>query len=341
MYQLARSLLFQLEAEHSHALALAGFRGLGCLPGRISPMRGNGIAGGPARYLGLDFVNRVGLAAGLDKDGEAIEGLARLGFGFIEVGTVTPRPQPGNPKPRLFRLTTKEALINRMGFNNHGVEEMSVRLRRLRRRDRLRGTLIGVNVGKNKDTPLAQAAVDYILCMESVYEYADYLTLNLSSPNTPGLRALQTGEALTSLLGKVSACRSRLAAKSGRRVPLLIKVAPDLMAEDVEEVADAIGRFELDGLIATNTTISRPGVAGERAADEAGGLSGAPLASMAQKTVAAFRDRLGDDVPIIGVGGIVSVTEAQAMLSAGADLLQIYTGFIYQGPGLIRQLVRG
>ncbi len=331
MYAAARSLLFALDPERSHDLALAALAAFGRLPGALAP-----IAGRPRRLMGLEFANPVGLAAGLDKDARAVEGLARVGFAFIEVGTVTPRPQPGNPRPRLFRLSESRALINRMGFNNLGVAAMTERLAALRRRGRLRATLLGVNVGKNKDTPLEQAGADYQRCMEAVYPYADYLTLNLSSPNTPGLRTLQSAASLAPLLEAVKETQSRLATTHGRRVPVLLKIAPDLAHADLDLVAAAVVRFEVDGVIATNTTISRLGVSGPLAA-EAGGLSGAPLQPLALDTVAHLRSVLDRKVPIIGVGGIMDAAGGRAMLEH-SELLQVYTGFIYRGPALVREL---
>lgn len=335
MYALLRSLLFALDAESSHDLAISALQGFGRLPGRIVPR-----AGRPRRLLGLDFANPVGLAAGLDKDARAVEGLARLGFGFVEVGTVTPRPQPGNPKPRLFRLPEARAVINRMGFNNAGVEAMVRRLDAVRSRGLLGATVLGVNVGKNKDTPLESAADDYVLGMEAVYAYADYLTLNLSSPNTPGLRTLQTEAALAPLLGRVKDAQQRFAARHRRQVPVLLKIAPDLAAEDVDTVAAAVTRFGIDGVIATNTTITRPGVEHVPLAAEAGGLSGAPLHPLALAAVSRLRGSLDAAVPVIGVGGIFDAAGGRGMLSAGADLLQIYTGFLYRGPALVRELAR-
>lgn len=341
MYAAARALLFALDPETSHHVALAGLSAFGRLPGALRPLPGR-----PRDLMGLTFENPVGLAAGLDKDARAVEGLARLGFGFVEVGTVTPRPQPGNPRPRLFRLPAQRALINRMGFNNLGVDAMTRRLAALRDRGRLGATLLGVNVGKNKDTPLEDAAVDYRLCMEAVYPFADYLTLNLSSPNTPGLRTLQSEAALAPLLERLKACQSRCAARHGRYVPVLVKIAPDLAAGDLEIIARALVRFEIDGAIATNTTVTRPRLDGEgtgeaaagEASREAGGLSGAPLHRLALATVAELRALLPPTVPIIGVGGIMDVEGGRAMMDRGADLLQIYTGFIYRGPALIREL---
>ena len=341
MFKLLRPLLFQLDEEVSHDVSIAALGCFGCAPGSIRPLTGQGPAGRPVELMGLQFPNRLGLAAGLDKDAQAVEGLARLGFGFVEVGTVTPKAQPGNDKPRLFRLTRHQAIINRMGFNNQGVAAMTGRLEAVRRRNRLGGTLVGVNVGKNKDTPLECAVDDYVRCIEMVYPLADYLTINLSSPNTPGLRSLQSGDELERVLGGVAASREQLAVAHGRRVPLLVKVAPDLHREDVVEVARAIKAHGIDGVIATNTTVTRDGVADSPVAAEAGGLSGRPLTILARQKVAEFRQALGGDIPLIGVGGIVDRLAGEAMFAAGADLLQIYSGFIYSGPGLIRDLVAG
>jgi dihydroorotate dehydrogenase len=335
MYTALRSLLFALQAETSHDVALTALGSFGRLPGPIRPLPGR-----PRRLLGLDFANPVGLAAGLDKDARAVEGLARLGFGFVEVGTVTPRPQGGNPRPRLFRAPEAQALINRMGFNNQGLEAMLPRLAALRRRGRLGATVLGVNVGKNKDTPLAEAADDYAACMTAVYEFADYLTLNLSSPNTPGLRTLQSEEALAPLLDRVKETQQRLGARHRRRVPVLVKIAPDLLADDLQIIAGAVVRFEIDGIIATNTTITRPPEVPASLAAEAGGLSGLPLLPLALQTVGELRRVLPESVPIIGVGGILDAAAGRAMLEQGADLLQTYTGFIYRGPALIRELAR-
>ena len=334
MYLLARPALFALPPEVSHAVTMGGLASYGRLPGPIRPLPGERV-----EKMGLTFANPVGLAAGLDKDGVAVLGLARLGFGYVEIGTVTPKPQPGNPKPRLFRVPDKEALINRMGFNNEGVDEMARRLERLRAGGRLGATLLGVNVGKNKATAEADAARDYVACIDSVYPYADYLTLNVSSPNTPGLRDLQSGSALLGLLDQVTARLATLATRHRRRVPLLLKIAPDLEEPELLQLAAAATQFAVDGLIATNTTIARPGMAGLELAAESGGLSGAPLAPLAQTTVRLLRRAVGADMCIVGVGGITCVDAYQAMRSAGADLAQIYSGLIYRGPGLVRSLV--
>ena len=289
--------------------------------------------------FGLDFANPVGLAAGLDKNARAIAGFARMGFGFVEVGTVTPRPQPGNPKPRMFRLPAHGALINRMGFNNLGAEQMRYEIERARARGWCDRIVLGVNLGKNKDTPLEEADNDYLIGMRRLHDLADYFTLNLSSPNTPGLRTLQSGAALAGLLGRVKEEQQLLARGGGRAVPLLVKVAPDLAQEDVEIIAEQVALAQIDGVIATNTTIARDAVAGTRHADEAGGLSGPPVQAMSLATVRAFRKLLPSGVPIVGVGGLDCPVAAQAMLNAGANLLQIYTSFIYRGPKLVRDIV--
>jgi dihydroorotate dehydrogenase len=339
MYPLLRSLLFSLDAETSHEVTMAALRLYGALPG-FQPGASQAGRETARQLMGMEFAHPVGLAAGLDKDARAVEGLARLGFSFIEVGTVTPQPQPGNPRPRLFRLPEASALINRMGFNNLGMLEMSRRLEALRRRDRLGSTRVGINVGKNKDTPLDVAAADYTACMETLYPYADYLTLNLSSPNTPGLRTLQAGDALATLLERIKDCQAKLAQQHGRRVPVLLKVAPDLALEDLETIARQLVAFEIDGVIATNTTISRPGLQSHPLASEAGGLSGSPLLPLALDVVGQLRQLLGPDVPLIGVGGIMDAEDGRTMLARGADLLQIYTGLIYRGPALVRALSR-
>ena len=333
IYPLLRSALFMLDAERSHEVAIAALAAYGAFPGAPGPLPGR-----QRQFFGLTFRNAVGLAAGLDKEARAVLGLARLGFGHVEVGTVTPQPQPGNPRPRLFRLPGQRAIINRMGFNSGGVAAMARRLATLRDGGRLDGTILGVNVGKNKDTPLEAAAGDYVAGMTAVYGAADYLTLNLSSPNTPGLRTLQSGDALGPLLDTIQEAGAQLAQRHGRRIPVLLKIAPDLLREDLEIIALAVGRHGVDGVIATNTTITRPGLEREPLAAEQGGLSGAPLAPLALATVRTLRTLLGARVPVIGVGGIQSRDAGAAMLAAGADLLQIYTGFIYRGPALVREL---
>ncbi len=332
MYPLARTALFALDPEASHHLTMTGLMAFGRCPGPIRP-----IAGTAREVMGLRFNNPVGLAAGLDKDAIAVLGLARLGFGFVEVGTVTPRAQPGNPRPRLFRAPAQKALINRMGFNNQGLEAMLPRLRQLRQGRRLQQTQLGVNIGKNKDTDNARAGDDYRRCFDAVSAYADYVTVNLSSPNTPGLRALQSAEALKTLLGPLKEQQQALRQRDGKYTPLTVKVAPDLDGDEMEAIAEQLLAFEIDGLIATNTTTSRPGISGPLAT-EAGGLSGAPLHPLALATVSSFAELLSGRIPIIGVGGVDSVAAGRALLQAGAALLQIYSGFIYEGPALVRRL---
>jgi dihydroorotate dehydrogenase len=332
LYRLARPFLFALDAEIAHELTLPSFRlaqrlGLPGLPGRPIP-------GAPVRAMGLEFPNPVGLAAGLDKNGEYIGALAAFGFGFIEVGTVTPRPQPGNPKPRLFRMPEREAIINRMGFNNVGVDRLVENVRNAR----FEG-ILGINIGKNFDTPIERAADDYLACLEKVYPYASYVTVNISSPNTKNLRQLQQADELAALLGQIVKCRDRLARGASRRVPLAVKIAPDLDDEQIGAIAQLAIAFGLDAVIATNTTVSRAGVEGLRHADEAGGLSGAPLRAASTAVVRKLAAALEGRVPIIGVGGILSAADAREKLDAGARLVQVYTGLVYRGPGLVREIV--
>ncbi len=327
LYALARSALFRLDPEVAHDLALKSLSALG--PG--AALLGTGTGRGESRRVfGIDFPNPVGLAAGLDKNGEYIDALAALGFGFLEIGTVTPRPQPGNPKPRMYRLKEHEALINRLGFNNHGVE----RLVRNVERASFRGVL-GINVGKNADTPIERAADDYLACMEAVYGHATYITVNISSPNTKSLRDLQSSERLDELLSAVMAKGAALAARHGRAKPLLVKIAPDLDEDQLAVIADLAVRHRVDGLIATNTTIARDAVAGHAHAQEAGGLSGRPLFAASTRVLARLAALLQGRVPLIGVGGISSGADAHAKISAGASLVQVYTGFIYRGPQVI------
>lgn len=286
--------------------------------------------------MGLKFPNRVGLAAGLDKEGNTIDALGRLGFGFVEIGTITPRPQAGNPKPRLFRLIPHEAIINRMGFNNPGIE---AGVRNVRSSKAFEG-VIGFNIGKNKDTPNENAADDYLACLRAAYPVAGYIAVNLSSPNTPGLRDLQGAEASARLLETLKREQEKLAAEHGRKVPLLFKVAPDLDDQHVADLAKVFADGGLDGLIATNTTLDRAAVASHRYANEAGGLSGKPVLEKSTRVLSGFASHLAGKLTIIGVGGISSVEDARAKLAAGADLIQIYTSFIYQGPALVRDLVK-
>lgn len=336
MYPAARSALFKLDAEVAHELSIKQFSAMprGIAKALFNPC----VADKPVELLGLRFPNPVGLAAGLDKNGECIQAFDAMGFGFVEIGTVTPRPQPGNEKPRLFRLPEHEAIINRMGFNNHGVDALVERAKKARNSGKLQAVL-GINIGKNKDTPNENANDDYLICLRKVYAVADYVTVNLSSPNTPGLRDLQHGEAMDELLTALKAEQAKLEAEHGRYVPVLVKIAPDLTDEEVADVAERLQRTGIDGVIATNTTLSREAVAGHQHADEAGGLSGAPVLQRSTKVVQLLRQNLGKDYPIIAVGGVASEADAAAKKAAGADLVQVYTGFIYQGPKLIADCV--
>ncbi|MEC9407639.1 MAG: quinone-dependent dihydroorotate dehydrogenase [Pseudomonadota bacterium] len=326
MYALARPLLFSLDAEQAHHLTLAALSRAPSLAGLFSQ-----AVEDPCEVMGLRVRNRVGLAAGLDKNATCIDAWSRLGFGLVEVGTVTPRPQAGNPKPRMFRLPEHEAIINRLGFNNDGLD---VVLGNVRRSDRA-GAKLGINLGKNADTPADQALADYQLGMEAAYRDADYLTVNISSPNTKGLRDLQAGDALVDLLNGLAQCRSRLMDASGKRVPVALKIAPDLTDDAVRSIADVVLRFGFDAIIATNTTIQRDQVAGARYADEQGGLSGAPVREASTRVLRVLRQHVGNGCALVGVGGVMSPGDAVAKLDAGADLIQLYTGFIYRGPRLV------
>ena len=327
LYKLARTALFSTDPETAHDLSLESLR-LGHRLGAtrwICRHRDQ-----PVSCMGLEFPNPVGVAAGLDKNGDYFEALGDLGFGFVEIGTVTPRPQPGNPKPRVFRLTEAQAMINRLGFNNKGVDHL---VRRVRRHS-FEG-ILGINIGKNFDTPIEKAAEDYLHCLAKVYPYADYVTVNISSPNTENLRDLQGAQQLDLLLQTVEARRVELADEHGRRVPVAVKVAPDLDPDDIPMIAETVARHGMDAVIATNTTISRAGVEGLRHAEEAGGLSGDPLKPLADRILAAFRSALPAEIGLIGVGGISSGQDAVDKLELGADLVQFYTGMVYRGPGLV------
>ncbi len=337
MYSTLRDLLFLLPPEMSHDVALTALRWgeqLGVTERFVHPVFQ------PAHVFGLRFRNRIGLAAGLDKDARCVAGLLAMGFGFVEVGTVTPRPQPGNPKPRLFRLRKDGALINRMGFNNAGATAMARRLELARSRLDHPGALIGVNIGKNKDTPNDRAVEDYAAALTELHAFADYVTVNISSPNTPGLRDLQEAGALLDLLTRLRSQRDAMARSSGRRVPLLAKLAPDLNEASIDALADVMLQAGIDGVVATNTTISRPPGIDAVLASEAGGLSGEPLEPRALAGVARLAQRLDGRLPIIGVGGIHNVAGARRMIDAGATLVQVYTAFIYQGPNLVRDIAR-
>ncbi|KAF1047817.1 quinone-dependent dihydroorotate dehydrogenase [Xylophilus sp.] len=338
-YALARPLLFRLDPEtaHEHTLDMLA-RGAG------TPLQWawcGETVGDPIELAGLTFPNRVGLAAGLDKNARCIDGLAAMGFGFVEVGTVTPRPQPGNPKPRMFRLPDARALINRLGFNNDGLDAFVANVQRAAvRRTPRRPLLLGLNIGKNAATPIEDATADYLRALDGVYPYADYVTVNISSPNTRNLRALQGDEALDALLGAVAARRGELAARHGRRVPVFVKIAPDLDGDQVGVIAATLRRHGMDGVVATNTTIARDAVRGLAHAEETGGLSGAPVREASNRVIALLRAALGKDFPIIGVGGILSAADAVEKIRAGADVVQIYTGLIYEGPALVSQAAR-
>ncbi len=333
LYSLARPLLFSLDPETAHNLTLPMLRATARLG---IPQRLTHPVQDARNIMGLEFPNAVGLAAGLDKDGAYIDGLSALGFGFIEIGTVTPRAQPGNPKPRMFRLPAAHALINRMGFNNGGVDAFVRNVQSSRFYQEKRGVL-GLNIGKNADTPIERATEDYLICLDKVYPYASYVTVNISSPNTKNLRQLQQASELDDLLSRLKEAQSRLADKHARYVPIVLKIAPDLDQEQVNTIADALLRHRMDGVIATNTTITRDAVQGLAHADEMGGLSGAPVATLSNRVIRSLHQLLGKDIPIIGVGGILSAEDAQAKLDAGASLVQLYTGLIYRGPALVRE----
>jgi dihydroorotate dehydrogenase len=330
LYSLLRPLLFRLDAETSHHLTLATLH-LGHALG-LGKFFGKRAQGKPCQVMGLDFANPVGLAAGLDKNGEYIDALAALGFGFIEVGTVTPRPQPGNPRPRLFRVPQAQAIINRMGFNNHGVDRLIENIRRARYKG-----ILGINIGKNADTPMENTANDYIACLRKVYPFASYVTINISSPNTPGLRVLQQKQELDQLLGVLKEEHKKLAKLFGKHVPLALKIAPDLAPQEIGEIASLLLVHKIDAVIATNTTVSRAGIEGF--SQESGGVSGAPLNQKSTAVIRQLAAALQGQLPIIGVGGIMSGTDAREKFEAGASLVQIYSGLIYRGPELVDEIV--
>jgi dihydroorotate dehydrogenase len=335
-YSLARPFLFGLDPETAHELTM---RSLARLQGTsLEWVYRNSAVDDPVELAGLVFPNRVGLAAGLDKNARCIDGLGALGFGFVEVGTVTPRAQPGNPKPRMFRLPQANALINRLGFNNDGLEAFIANVKQSSFRQK--GRILGLNIGKNATTPIENATSDYLVCLEGVYPHADYVTVNISSPNTSNLRSLQGDEALDGLLRAIAARREALARQHGRRVPVFVKIAPDLDAQQIEMIASALKKHGMDGVVATNTTTSREAVKGLPHAEEAGGLSGAPVLEPSNRVIGRLRAALGKSFPIIGVGGIMSAEDAVGKIRAGADVVQIYTGLIYRGPDLVVQSAR-
>lgn len=334
LYPAARAILFRLNAERAHDLSMAGLRQsekLGLLKALTPPLKSK-----PVTLAGISFPNPVGLAAGLDKEANTIDALGRLGFGHLEVGTLTPKPQNGNEPPRLFRLPAHQALINRMGFNNPGIEQG---LANARSASSFKGVL-GINIGKNKVTPNDQANDDYAIAFEKAYPWADYITANFSSPNTPGLRELQSEKAAGSLLETLKKLQEKLHRESGRYVPFALKVAPDLDDQEITALSRVFRDGGLDFLIATNTTLARDAVKGHQYAGEAGGLSGAPLADKATEVIGKFHEGLGEEVPMIGAGGIFSAADALAKKDAGAKLVQLYTGFVYRGPALIHEIIR-
>ena len=336
MYALIRPALFAMDPESAHdftmqSMKLAGKTGLS----RLYPK----ATGTPKTVMGLTFPNPVGLAAGLDKNGTSIDGFASLGFGFMELGTVTPRPQQGNPRPRMFRVRAAQGIINRMGFNNAGVDTL-VRNVQYSRYFRNKRGILGLNIGKNADTPIENAADDFIICLEKVYPVADYVAVNISSPNTKDLRQLQGESELDELLSRIKDAHKRLADTHGRHVPLALKIAPDMDDEQIRIVAATLLRYNIDGVIATNTTIQRELVRDLPNSTEAGGLSGAPVRDLANRVIRLLKKELGDDVPIIGVGGIMSGEDAKEKIEAGASLVQILTGMVYKGPGLVSECIR-
>ena len=333
-YDLARRFMFTRDAEWAHEFALNNLRRFAHTP--LSAAWSQTVPNKPVNFLGLEFKNPVGLAAGLDKNAECIDAFSQMGFGFVEVGTVTPRPQAGNDKPRIFRLPQSNAIINRMGFNNKGVDNLVNNVKAAKY-----DGILGINIGKNKDTPNEQGKDDYIHCMRKVFEYASYITVNISSPNTPGLRDLQYGEALDDLLQSLKNEQLDLAAKHNKHVPMLVKIAPDLDAVQISQVSDSLINNKIDGVIATNTTLERAAVQGQQYADEAGGLSGQPVRARSTHVVSEIKRLTEGKLPIIGVGGIDDAESAKEKFAAGADLVQVYTGFIYKGPELVKTILKG
>ena len=333
-YPAIRKVLFQFDAETIHELTIKGLKNTGKSP--LNVFYKQQVQDKPVTVMGIKFPNPLGLAAGLDKNGECINAFAAMGFGFVEVGTVTPRPQPGNDKPRIFRLPEANAIINRMGFNNKGVDYLVSQVQAAN----FKGVL-GINIGKNKDTPEENAKDDYLHCMRKVYDLATYITVNISSPNTPGLRSLQYGDALNDLLSALKAEQKILTDKYGNYIPLTVKIAPDLNEDEVKSIAKSLIDNGIDGVIATNTTLSREGVEGLEFGGEQGGLSGQPVKDKSTQVIKILSEALDNKLPIIGVGGIASSDDANEKLAAGASLVQVYTGFIYQGPPLVKDIVNG
>lgn len=336
-YALTRPFLFGMDPEHAHELTLGSIARLQNTPAQC--LWAQARIDDPVTVAGLKFRNRIGLAAGLDKNGRCIDGLGAMGFGFIEVGTVTPKGQPGNDKPRMFRLPQAEALINRLGFNNEGLDSFIANVKRAHS-FRAGGGLIGLNIGKNAATPIENAADDYLIGLNGVFPHADYITVNISSPNTKNLRALQSDEALDALLSQLQTRKQQLEAASGRKVPMFVKIAPDLDEAQVAVIAQTLQKNGIDGVIATNTTIARDAVKGLPHAEETGGLSGRPVFEASNRVIRLLRSALGANTPIIGVGGVLSGADARAKIQAGADLVQIYTGLIYKGPALVSEAAR-
>jgi len=336
-YALTRPFLFGMDPEAAHELTLNSIAALQNTPAQCL-WRQPRVAD-PVTVAGLRFPNRVGLAAGLDKNGRCIDGLGAMGFGFIEVGTVTPLAQAGNPKPRMFRLPQQNALINRLGFNNEGLDAFLANVQRARS-FRAAGGVLGLNIGKNAVTPIENAVDDYLIALAGVYPHADYVTVNISSPNTKNLRALQSDEALDALLGALVARKAQLAAQHGKSVPMFLKIAPDLDDDQIRVIAATLQKHGMDGVIATNTTLARDAVQGLPHAEETGGLSGSPVLAASNRVIRALRDALGAGFPIIGAGGVLSAADAQSKIAAGADLVQIYTGLIYRGPALVPEVAQ-
>ena len=338
-YALVRPFLFNLDAETAHEVTMSSLARTQGTPLALAYC--NSRVDDPIELAGLKFANRVGLAAGLDKNARCIDALASMGFGFVEVGTVTPKPQSGNPKPRMFRLPEANALINRLGFNNGGLDAFIANVQNSKIRQSKNPLILGLNIGKNAATPIENAVDDYLICLDGVYPHADYLTVNISSPNTQNLRSLQSDAALVALLSAIAKRRDKLVGQHSKRVPIFVKIAPDLDEAQIDVLAATLKRHEMDGVVATNTTLSRDAVQGLRHAKEAGGLSGSPVLDSSNRVIRQLRTALGKSYPIIGVGGVMSAADAVSKIKAGADVVQIYTGLIYKGPELITQVANG